>query len=206
MNPENFCSDVDFAQFPEVNIQLIQPSQRLSRRPIYNSDQAVLFVADHLAECLQEELIALMLDDSMMPLCYFRAGVGTEHNVQFSLKQIIRCALLSGGTRIILLHNHPTVNSPMPSERDTIVAEKIQGIINNLGIILADMVIVNQDKVLFSFLKEQYGCFAPEKDKTNQQHIKNKPQPETAPDNKKENTHGIPRIQLQISVTGAEVI
>lgn len=211
-NNNPFETGIDFRTFPEVNVKLVQAGQRASRNPIYNLDSALNYVSDLLADSLTEQVVAIMLDRGRRPLCYMKAGIGGSKNVTFSVPQIVRCAILCDADALILVHNHANIETPYPSAKDIATTNEIYRILETLHIQLFDSVIVNQDKSLYSFFKEQCGCFAPKVQQQTQaaspsqqapfdpNYIKLTPWKGGIPN---EHTQ---RIQLQISVTGAEII
>lgn len=186
---------IDFSTFPEINVKLIDASRRVSRRPITNLDSAVNFVTDLMTNNPVEEVIAIMMDIHYRPLCYMRIGLGTERSTNFSVLQIIRCAVLANASGVILVHNHLTVSSPAPSAKDLSTATEIYRVLDSLRINLFDIVIMNQDGEICSFQKDRIGPYGrPADPKSN---------PNTTSGG---NESGIPRIKMQINVTGAEIV
>ena len=70
--------------------------------------------------------------------------IGTAEAALISPREVFRGALLSGATRVIILHNHPGGN-PAPSAEDENVAEKLRQAGELLAIQVLDFVIIGEN-------------------------------------------------------------
>ena len=77
---------------------------------------------------------------------------GTVNQAVVYPREVIRHALLSGASAIILIHNHPS-GEVRPSDADIRLTKIIQEISKNLDILVHDHIIIG-DKKWFSFREE----------------------------------------------------
>ncbi|MBP5091304.1 MAG: DNA repair protein RadC [Bacilli bacterium] len=97
-----------------------------------------------LAKDKQERLFLLMASKKMKFRKEELLYKGTETEILFSIKEIMRSLLANYADRFVLVHNHPSGN-PLPSAEDVhrsfILAEEMK----ELGITMLDHVIISQE-------------------------------------------------------------
>ena len=98
----------------------------------------------------QEHFVALALDNKNHVIGSFVAGIGTHSSAVVDPSAVFRFALLAGGSRVILAHNHPS-GDPTPSEDDTAITGRLCDAGRLLGIVVLDHVILG-DRRVFSYL------------------------------------------------------
>lgn len=195
-----------YTEFPEVAVKLVLPEQRLSPYPIVDVQTAVTFLNSILAESPADEAIAIMLDRERRPLCYIRVGTGFSKDLCFSVHQLLRCALLSGAKGVILLHHKASVGIPSPEAADLKTVEELSEALRLLYLELYDYILTNQKQCSFSCRERLCGPWAKSSGRTPDLSDAVRSLHPQASREKKGEHHAIPRIQLQVSVTGAEVI
>ena len=71
-------------------------------------------------------------------------AIGTGEAALMSPRELFRGALLSGATRVIILHNHPS-GDPSPSPEDLEIATKLREAGELLAIQVLDFMIIGED-------------------------------------------------------------
>ena len=117
--------------------------------PIKGSAQA--------AGCLREDLRALDHEESWILLAKKMITVGTIKSTQIDHRRIIKEALLTNATAIILFHNHPS-GTPVPSVADINETNKLRKACDIFDISLLDHIILT-DESYYSFADETQNKF-----------------------------------------------
>ena len=91
----------------------------------------------------RERLIRVDLDGQNRVISEEVVSIGTADAALISPREVFRGALLSGASRIILVHNHPSGN-PEPSPEDLFVKEKLERAGEILAVPVMDFVVVGE--------------------------------------------------------------
>ena len=94
---------------------------------------------------IREAMLVLYLNNSNRTLGYSIAGIGGITATLVDVRLILRDALLTQSTSIIMVHNHPS-GSLTPSEADKTITDKIKKAANLMDIKLLDHLILTEDK------------------------------------------------------------
>ena len=125
--------------------------------PITASAQAAGYLRENLTSLDHEESWILRLNSAKLPLAKKMITVGTLTSTPIDHRRVIKEALLSNATAIILFHNHPSGN-PAPSVSDINETNKLKKACDIFDISLLDHIIVT-DKSYFSFAEESQNMF-----------------------------------------------
>lgn len=104
-----------------------------------------------IKSAVQEYMLFIGLDPSNYVKDIDIIGIGKSNRVYIDIKDIIRKAINTISTKVILVHNHPS-NNLQPSLQDEEITIRIEKLLNAYDIKLADHIIVN-DMECFSILK-----------------------------------------------------
>lgn len=104
----------------------------------------------HLERLLQEHLVMATLTAKMRVESLFTVAVGIAAKCLFSPREIYLRALLSGGTRIAVAHNHVS-GDPTPSKDDEAAYKRIKSAGELVGIPLVDFLIIGSQGAYYSF-------------------------------------------------------
>lgn len=96
----------------------------------------------------REYLMVLSLDNKCHPLAMEIITIGTVDQTLVNVRDIMKHALLSNASGIVLIHNHTSGNTK-PSQEDMQTTEKIMKASKLLGITLHDHIIVGDDYYSF---------------------------------------------------------
>lgn len=89
----------------------------------------------------QERLGAIVLDSRHRVLTQREIFIGTINNALVSTGDIVKFALMEGGTAVVIYHNHPSGN-PAPSIEDESFTKKLQYSLTTCDIELVDHLII----------------------------------------------------------------
>ena len=125
--------------------------------PIKASAQAAGFLREDLRSLDHEESWILLLNAANLPLAKKMITVGTIKSTQIAHRRIIKEALMTNATSIILFHNHPSGN-PAPSVSDINETNNLRKACEIFDISLLDHIIV-ADESYYSFAEESQNKF-----------------------------------------------
>ena len=98
---------------------------------------------------IREAMLVLFLNNSNRTLGFSVASIGGITGTIVDVRLVLRDALLTQSTSIILVHNHPSGNLK-PSREDLSITEKIKKASNLMDIKLLDHLILTED-TFYSF-------------------------------------------------------
>ena len=125
--------------------------------PIKASAQAAGYLREDLRNLDHEESWILLLNSANLPLAKKMITVGTIKSTQIDHRRIIKEALLTNATAIILFHNHPS-GKPAPSVADINETNKLRKACDIFDISLLDHIILT-DESYYSFAEETQNKF-----------------------------------------------
>ena len=125
--------------------------------PIKASAQAAGYLREDLRNLDHEESWILLLNSANLPLAKKMITVGTIKSTQIDHRRIIKEALLTNATAIILFHNHPS-GTPVPSVADINETNKLRKACDIFDISLLDHIILT-DESYYSFADETPNKF-----------------------------------------------
>ena len=125
--------------------------------PIKASAQAAGYLREDLRNLDHEESWILLLNSANLPLAKKMITVGTIKSTQIDHRRIIKEALLTNATAIILFHNHPS-GTPVPSVADINETNTLRKACDIFDISLLDHIILT-DESYYSFAEETQNKF-----------------------------------------------
>ena len=125
--------------------------------PIKASAQAAGYLREDFRDLDHEESWILLLNSANLPLAKKMITVGTIKSTQIDHRRIIKEALLTNATAIILFHNHPS-GTPVPSVADINETNKLRKACDIFDISLLDHIILT-DESYYSFADETQNKF-----------------------------------------------
>ena len=93
---------------------------------------------------IREAMLVLLLNNSNQTISFSIASIGGITATLVDIRLILRDALLTQSTGIILIHNHPS-GSLTPSEADKTITDKIKKAANLMDIKLLDHLILTEN-------------------------------------------------------------
>ena len=122
-----------------------------------SSTEAVeAFIKDklQLQNEMQENFYLLMLGADLHLDSYTLLALGTTESVRVDMKVLLRAAILSGMSNLILVHNHPTGTAD-PSEEVIQLTTRIREVCRIMDLVLVDHIIINYKGEIYSFYKDE---------------------------------------------------
>jgi len=99
-----------------------------------------------------EKMLTIYLDAQNHVLC-IQVNSGTVNQAVVYPREIIRHALLSASSSMIMVHNHPS-GYPRPSDADIHLTKKVREAARMLDILVHDHIILGAEDHFFSFREE----------------------------------------------------
>lgn len=132
-----------------VTTRMIENVPFLSKEPISGPEVAIRVLAHELKDYDREVLYVVNLDSCCRPLNASMVSMGTINKSITSPREILKTAILSNATSVLILHNHVSDNLT-PSKEDISITDQMQRVCDLIGIPLLDHIIVGRSG-FFSF-------------------------------------------------------
>ncbi len=124
----------------EIKFKRVEIGYNILTKKI-NSSKAVYNLFKSLQDETSEKFIGVYLDSENKINCFEVLHIGGINCSMVSIQKIIRGAIMTNATRIIIIHNHPS-GSIIPSPEDDEITEKIKQSCSLMGLKLLDHIIV----------------------------------------------------------------
>lgn len=126
---------------PVVRVKLVDGGRIGGQDIVRCPHDAMLLMAEELADNDREVLYAMNLDAGGHVLHIHQIGIGTADNCDTCGREVFKAAILANATAIILIHNHPG-HTPEPSDEDIEMTMNMMILGRYLGITVEDHIIV----------------------------------------------------------------
>lgn len=136
-----------------VAVHLVEEPPLVSDIPLNSPERVVDVIADEIKKYDREVVAVINMQQDGRPLSMTVASIGQIESAAASPRDILKAAILSNATGIIMLHNHPS-GSLRPSTADIKLTDKLKMACDLMDIQLLDHIIVGRGKEYYSF-KEQ---------------------------------------------------
>lgn len=127
-------------QLPRKGVKLVRQGYILVDK-LDSPQHIVEALRERFCDYVQEVVLALYLDSALHPLHYSVISQGANDGACVNPADVFRVALLSGATKIILLHNHPSGNV-VPSVADISLTSRLVEVGDLLGVAVLDHIIL----------------------------------------------------------------
>lgn len=139
-----------------VRLKLEREKPLYSLEPVNTPEKAVELVSGLMTRLDREYFIAINLDAKLHALNFTTCTQGTAAQTILDSSTLFRSLLLSGGTALIGLHNHPS-GDPTPSLADYHLTKRVLEQAQILGVGMYDHIIVGAGEGKHFSFKEQLG-------------------------------------------------
>lgn len=131
-----------------VSLQMVKEKSILyEARKVVSPFDAFVLLKDFLSQADREKLMVVCLNTKNEPTNITTVSIGTINASLASPRDIVKTAILSNSSKILLAHNHPS-GDPTPSQNDWKVTERLILACNILDMELLDHIIIaNQEFV-----------------------------------------------------------
>ena len=108
------------------------------------------YVRPLFSDTHKEQFFMIAMNDSLEPLKNICIGVGSPNAVKLDASYVIRSAVNSHCTCVLLAHNHPA-GLPVASSEDVKSTQAIIRLLKSVSVNVVDHIIIAQGKQYFSF-------------------------------------------------------
>lgn len=134
-----------------VSVRLVRDAPVYSDKKIECPQDAIAVIGDILCEMDREVICILNMKRDGTPINCSFASVGAVEAAIANPRDLLKCAILSNATGMIMIHNHPS-GSLEPSQADCRVTDNMLQLTKLLNIEFQDHIIVGGDnREYFSF-------------------------------------------------------
>lgn len=98
----------------------------------------------YLKEKQKEHLYAVYLGNDNEVIGDKLISLGSSTQTSFDLKDVVRTAILTGASAVILVHNHTSSNS-QPTEADLETTQQVKECLDQFDVELLDHLIISRD-------------------------------------------------------------
>lgn len=112
-----------------------------NERVVIDSAANVAELCKHLIYADQEHMVTVAVDGAMQLRAIHEVAIGHSSGVGITPQHLIKVAMLTTATAILVVHNHPS-GWPRPSQDDLRMAEAASATLECTGITFMDSVIV----------------------------------------------------------------
>lgn len=134
----------------QVAIRMISQPPLYSDQPMNSPEEAIRVMNDFLSDMDRELFCIVNLQSDLKPINMNIVSAGAINESIAHPREIMKSAILSNASSMILIHNHPSGNV-QPSKEDIHVTARMQEVGTLLGILVLDHVIVGRGKEYYSF-------------------------------------------------------
>ena len=134
----------------KVAIRQVEEVPFYSDSPINRPSDVVRILADEMSQYDRESVMVVNLNTKGKPISFSVCSIGSVNEAMFIPRDILKSAILSNASSILLAHNHPS-HDPTPSKDDIICTDRLQQVCSMLGISIVDHVIIGDRNHYFSF-------------------------------------------------------
>nr|WP_094096279.1 DNA repair protein RadC [Paenibacillus physcomitrellae] len=128
-----------------VRVKLVRESSLLYKeRSLCSPEDGYKLMRHYLADLDREAFIVVSLDTKNSPVSINVCHIGTLNATIVHPREVMKAAILSNASSIIVGHNHPSGNSS-PSQEDISTTERLAEAGKIIGIELLDHIIVGND-------------------------------------------------------------
>ncbi len=126
----------------------------MSSMQILTPIDAVKLLGQEMCTLDREVVCIINLRSDNRPVCCNFVSMGTVNESVAHPREILKSAILSNATAIMLIHNHPSGNLT-PSKDDTMITDRMLKLGELIGIPILDHIIVGGDNQSYFSFREK---------------------------------------------------
>ena len=138
----------------QVSIRLVKERPLLSEEQLISPEKVAMVVGDYIRDLDREALCVINFNSKLQPINFNLVSIGAVDTTIATPREILKSAILSNATNMMVLHNHPS-NILEPSKEDVRTTSKLVEICNLVGIPLLDHIIVGPEKGRYFSLRNK---------------------------------------------------
>ena len=133
-----------------VAVRLVAEPPLLSNEPLINAGKVVQVLGEEIKQYDREVIAIINMQTDSKPINMTIASIGEVNNALASPRELLKAAILSNATGVIMLHNHPS-GSLQPSRQDISLTDKLKMVCDLVDVKLLDHIIVGRGNEYYSF-------------------------------------------------------
>lgn len=137
-----------------VAVRLVEEPPLLCEEPLNKPEKVVKALGDELKQYDREVVAIIHMQNDCRPINMTIASIGSVNNALASPRELLKAAILSNATGIIMLHNHPS-GCLEPSKQDIVLTDKLKMACDLVDVKLLDHIIVGRGMEFFSFEEKE---------------------------------------------------
>ncbi|WP_454962410.1 JAB domain-containing protein [Eggerthia catenaformis] len=134
----------------QVGIRMVKEPTLYSSEPVDSPEAAVRLISKLLKHYDRELLCIVNLRNDLRPINVNVVSVGTVNSSVAHPREIMKSAILSNASSVMLFHNHPSGNLT-PSKEDIALTDRMLKAGEILGIPVIDHIIIGNNDQYYSF-------------------------------------------------------
>lgn len=152
----HYLSDDEAFKLDTVSVRLVKTRESItSEEPLSSPDAVVKALAKEMSDYDREVIGVINFNAKMQPINVNFVSAGTLNYSVAHPREILKSAILSNASSMIMIHNHPSQDTT-PSEADVMITDRMSQLCELAGIPLVDHIIVGGDgKEYFSFAEKK---------------------------------------------------
>lgn len=137
-------------QLQQVGIRIVQEPPLMANEPVNSPEAAVRVMNEFLSQMDRELFCIVNLQSDLKPINMNIVSVGALNEALVHPREILKSAVLSNASSMMLIHNHPS-GSLNPSQEDIVTTDRLVQIGQMMGIPVVDHVIIGRGQEYYSF-------------------------------------------------------
>ena len=133
-----------------VAIRMVKEPPLYSDQPVKDAEAAIALLRDLFKQYDREVLCIVNLKGNLQPINMNIVSIGALDQAIAHPREILKSAILSNASSVILVHNHPSGNI-MPSRHDIAMTNQMQQAFSIMNIGIVDHVILSSGDQYYSF-------------------------------------------------------
>lgn len=152
----HYLSDDEAFKLDTVSVRLVKTREPVtSEEPLSSPDAVVRALAKEMSDYDREVIGVINFNAKMQPINVNFVSAGTLNYSVAHPREILKSAILSNASSMMMIHNHPSQDTT-PSEEDVMITDRMSQLCELAGIPLVDHIIVGGDgKQYFSFAEKK---------------------------------------------------
>ena len=152
----HYLSDDEAFKLDTVSVRLVKTRETItSEEPLSSPDAVVRALAGEMSDYDREVIGVINFNAKMQPINVNFVSAGTLNYSVAHPREILKSAILSNASSMMMIHNHPSQDTT-PSEEDVMITDRMSQLCGLAGIPLVDHIIVGGDgKEYFSFAEKK---------------------------------------------------
>ncbi len=142
-----------------VRIKLCEETPLYSTEAIDSPRKAIDVMKNMMMELDREYVCIVNIDNGGRPINFNVVSIGSVNAAPFTLREILKAAILANASSILMLHNHPgyRAEKPKPSREDDCSTLRVMIAADFMGIPLRDHIIVSGGTGSCYSYRTEYG-------------------------------------------------